>query len=176
MTLFWKLKFLTSVGGLQNFKAVLDEANKKYLGEVIKWKLLRIWFYIKKMDSRIEIPYIKKLTHPTPRASCSEIQKLWITETCGWALGPWGDLSHDFLLLLRSLTEKRVEAMARGKRRVSEAGELGRVMREVRRAMSIVHSVSEEQCPPQAWETCTSWARGKGSMGEEESCREVGGG
>ena len=65
-------------------------------------------------------------------------------------MGPWGDLSHDFLLLLRSLTEKRVEAMARGKRRVSEAGELGRVMREVRRAMSIVHSVGEEQCPRQA--------------------------
>ena len=51
--------------------------------------------------------------------------------------GPWGDLSQDFHLLLKTFADKRVEALARGRGVEMGAGELGKVMGEVRRAMSV---------------------------------------
>ena len=53
--------------------------------------------------------------------------------------GPWGDLSEDFHILLGDLAKSRAEAEARSKGREGGAGsgELGKVMGEVRRAMSI---------------------------------------
>ena len=60
--------------------------------------------------------------------------------------GPWGDLSEDFHLLLKSFAEKRVENLARGKGVMVSEGELGRVMGDIRRAMSVVIVRSNALC------------------------------
>ena len=53
--------------------------------------------------------------------------------------GPWGDLSEDFHVLLGAFAKSRAEAEARSKGRAGGAGpgDLGKVMGEVRRAMSV---------------------------------------
>ena len=51
--------------------------------------------------------------------------------------GPWGDLSRDFRVLLRTLAEKRVESSSRAEGRFSSGGELGKVMGDIRRALSV---------------------------------------
>ena len=51
--------------------------------------------------------------------------------------GPWGDLSRDFRVLLWTLAEKRVESSSRAEGRFSSGGELGKVMGDIRRALSV---------------------------------------
>ena len=65
------------------------------------------------------------------------VQKFRSYEFLKLVAGPWGDLSQDFHMLLKTFAEKRVENMARGRGVESGAGELGKVMGEVRRAMSV---------------------------------------
>ena len=62
--------------------------------------------------------------------------------------GPWGDLSQDFHALLGVFAKSRAEATARSKGREggAGAGELGKVMGEVRRAMSVQVVRSQALC------------------------------
>ena len=62
--------------------------------------------------------------------------------------GPWGDLSEDFHVLLGDLAKSRADNEARSKGRGGGAssGELGKVMGEVRRAMSIQVVRSQGLC------------------------------
>ena len=62
--------------------------------------------------------------------------------------GPWGDLSQDFHALLGIFAKSRAEANARSKGREggAGAGELGKVMGEVRRAMSVQVVRSQALC------------------------------
>ena len=62
--------------------------------------------------------------------------------------GPWGDLSQDFHALLGVFAKSRAEATARSKGREggAGAGELGKVMGEVRRAMSVQVVRSQSLC------------------------------
>ena len=63
-------------------------------------------------------------------------------------VGPWGDLSQDFHDLLGVFAKSRAEATARSKGRAggAGAGELGKVMGEVRRAMSVQVVRSQALC------------------------------
>ena len=62
--------------------------------------------------------------------------------------GPWGDLSQDFHALLSVFAKARAEATARSKGRAggAGAGELGKIMGEVRRAMSVQVIRSQALC------------------------------
>ena len=62
--------------------------------------------------------------------------------------GPWGDLSQDLHELLGTFARSRAEASARSKGRGGGAGkgELGTVMGEVRRAMSVEVVRSQALC------------------------------
>ena len=62
--------------------------------------------------------------------------------------GPWGDLSQDFHELLSTFAKARAEASARSRGREGGAGkgELGKVMGEVRRAMSVQVVRSQALC------------------------------
>ena len=62
--------------------------------------------------------------------------------------GPWGDLSQDFHQLLSTFAKSRAEASARSRGREGGAGkgELGKVMGEVRRAMSVQVVRSQALC------------------------------
>ena len=62
--------------------------------------------------------------------------------------GPWGDLSQDFHALLGVFAKSRAEATARSKGREGGAGAggLGKVMGEVRRAMSVQVVRSQALC------------------------------
>ena len=62
--------------------------------------------------------------------------------------GPWGDLSQDFHELLGTFAKSRAEALARSKGKEGGAGkgELGKVMGEVRRAMSVQVVRSQALC------------------------------
>ena len=62
--------------------------------------------------------------------------------------GPWGDLSQDFHELLGVFARARAENLARSKRRAggTGAGELGKIMGEVRRAMSVQVIRSQALC------------------------------
>ena len=61
---------------------------------------------------------------------------------------PWGDLSQDFHALLGIFAKSRAEANARSKGRGggAGAGELGKVMGDVRRAMSVQVVRSQALC------------------------------
>ena len=62
--------------------------------------------------------------------------------------GPWGDLSQDFHIMLSSFAKSRAEASARSKGREggAGAGELGKIMGEIRRAMSVQVVRSQALC------------------------------
>ena len=62
--------------------------------------------------------------------------------------GPWGDLSQDFHSLLNVFARAKAEASARSKGREggAGAGELGKLMGEVRRAMSVQVVKSQALC------------------------------
>ena len=51
--------------------------------------------------------------------------------------GPWGDLSPGFHKLLLAFAESRVAAISRAEGWEAGPGQLGKVMREIRRAMSV---------------------------------------
>ena len=65
------------------------------------------------------------------------MQRFYGFEFLKLVAGPWGELSQDFHLLLRSLAEKRVESSARAEGRFSSGCELGKVMGDIRRALSV---------------------------------------
>ena len=62
--------------------------------------------------------------------------------------GAFGDLSGDFHELIRDLAVQRAESVARAKGRAGGAspGDLGKVMGEIRRAMSVVVVRSQALC------------------------------
>ena len=62
--------------------------------------------------------------------------------------GPFGDLSSDFHELLKNFADARAEAeaLAKGRAGGAGAGELGKVMGEVRRAMSVTVVRSQALC------------------------------
>ena len=61
-------------------------------------------------------------------------------------VGPWGDISKDFHLLLHDFAMKRVESAARSRGIVSEGGELGEVVGHMRRDLSVQIVRSEALC------------------------------
>ena len=62
--------------------------------------------------------------------------------------GPWGDLSEDFHILLGTFAKNRAEAEARSKGRGGgpSAGDLGKCMGQIRRAMSVQVVRSQSLC------------------------------
>ena len=60
--------------------------------------------------------------------------------------GPWGDLSPHFHKLLRAFAESRVAAMSRAQGWEAGDGQLGKVMGEVRRAMSVTVVRANAHC------------------------------
>ena len=91
---------------------------------------------LRKYDVRFHggAPLIRGSQPPPPGPL---VQRFRSFEFLKLVAGPWGDLSQDFHLLLKTFAEKRVEGLARGRGVESGAGELGKVMGEVRRAMSV---------------------------------------
>jgi len=81
--------------------------------------------------------------------------------------GPWGDLSQDFHALLGIFAKSRAEANSRNKGRERGAGELGKVMGEVRRAINVSGS-GEKSSFVSSRETVSSGTRGKSSRGKKE--------
>ena len=60
--------------------------------------------------------------------------------------GPWGDLSQEFHVLLRTLAERKVESAAVAGGRFSSGGELGKVIGEMRRACSVEIVLGQALC------------------------------
>ena len=92
---------------------------------------------LRKYDRRFHnrAPVSQSQSQPLPPGPL--VQKFRSFDFLKLVAGPWGDLSQDFHQLLKTFAEKRVENLARGKGVVSGEGELGKVMGEVRRAMSV---------------------------------------
>jgi len=80
-----------------------------------------------------------------------------------------GDLSQDFHALLGIFAKSRAEANARSKGKERGPGELGKVMGEVRRAMSVevVSGSGEKSSFVSSRETVSSGTRGKSSRGKK---------
>ena len=53
--------------------------------------------------------------------------------------GPWGDVSPDLHQLLKTFAESRVAALSRGQGWEAGPGKLGKVMGDIRRALSRHH-------------------------------------
>ena len=60
--------------------------------------------------------------------------------------GPWGDLSPHFHCILRTFAEVRVSSLSRARGWEMGSGELGMVMGEVRRSMSVTVVISQTLC------------------------------
>ena len=81
--------------------------------------------------------------------------------------GPWGDLSQDFHILLSSFAKSRAEASARsnGSEGGSGAGELGKIMGEIRTAMSVQVVRSQALCLLERLSRWLIWVQGQGQLG-----------
>ena len=64
----------------------------------------------------------------------------------GLVVGPWGNGSSDLHSLVRILAESRVAHRVRGRGRVASENELGVVMGEVRRALSLDFVRAQAMC------------------------------
>ena len=79
---------------------------------------------------------------------------------------PWGDLSQNVHALLGIFAKSTAEANAQskgGREGAAGAGELGKIMGDVRRAMPVQVVGSQELCLFE--KTISTRARGKGSKG-----------
>ena len=79
-------------------------------------------------------PLIRGQSQPAPGPL---VQRFRNFEFMRLVVGPWGDVSSDLHQLLRTFAERKVESSARSGGRFSSAGELGKVMGDVRRALSV---------------------------------------
>ena len=93
---------------------------------------------LRKYDVRFHgaAPLINGQAEPTAGPLLSRLRSFSLKKLVA---GPWGDLSKDFHELLSVFARARAEASARSKGRAggAGAGELGKIMGEVRRAMSV---------------------------------------
>ena len=107
-------------------------------------------------------PAVRGASQPPPPGPL--VQRFRNYELLRLVAGPWGDLSQDFHLLLKTFADKRVEALARGRGAEMGAGELGMVMGKVRRAMSVQVVRSNARA---SWRDWPSWGQGGGPRGRD---------
>ena len=60
--------------------------------------------------------------------------------------GPWGDVSPDLHQLLKTFAESRVAALSRGQGWEAGPGKLGKVMGDIRRALSVTIVRANAMC------------------------------
>ena len=92
----------------------------------------------------MELPLAKEDTPHQPQVPWSKGSGASIFPKL--VVGPWGELSKDFHILLRTFAEKRVEGIARSKGKTEEGGELGKAMGDIRRAFSVEIVRSQSLC------------------------------
>ena len=93
-------------------------------------ELLSIYPISTSCQSKPRLAIFRSLQHPL-------IRSLGSLEGGQLVAGPWGDLSPDLHKLLLIFAESRVAAMSRAQGWEAGPGQLGKVMGEIRRAMSV---------------------------------------